>query len=110
MYANEHKHAHIHTGRELVKRPPNNKKNNKKKKKCADCYQTAAAPAVKIADLGLVFRMVEYLLDCNAWCCGTVRYYCHPSFSVCEQAEKLAVLDHAFTVISMSANIWQLLC
>ena len=30
--------------------------------------------------------------------------------SLCEQAEKLAVLDHAFTVTSMSASIWQLPC
>ena len=29
------------------------------------------------------------------------------SFSVCEQAEKLEVLDHAFSVTSMSASIGQ---
>ena len=53
--------SHTHTGRELVKRPPNNKKNKKKKKKkkkCEDCYQTAAAPAVKIS---YVRTLLEYV-------------------------------------------------
>ena len=51
-----------------------------------------------------------YLIDCSAWCCATICYYCHPSFSVCEQAEKLAVLDHTFSVTSMIASMCQLLC
>ena len=49
----------------------------------------------------------RYLLDCSAWCNATIRYYCPPSFSVCEQAEKLEVLDHAFSVTSMAASIGQ---
>ena len=61
-------------------------------------------------DIPQVYINSRYLLDCSAWCCGTICYYCHPSFSVYEQAEKLAVLDHAFCVTSMSASIWQLLC
>ena len=40
-------HILVHTHCDLVKRPPNNN-NKKKKKKCADWYQTAAAPAVKM--------------------------------------------------------------
>ena len=35
------------------------------------------------------------------------KYYCHPSFSVCEQAEKLEVLDRDSTVTSMTASIEQ---
>ena len=45
----------------------------------------------------------------TAWCYGTIRYYC-PFLSLCvstEQAEKLEVLDHAFSVTSMSASIGQ---
>ena len=45
--------------------------------------------------------------------CTVLRYYSvllPYSFSVCEQAEKLEVLDHAFSVTSMSASIGQWLC
>ena len=36
------------------------------------------------------------MLVCTARCYGTIPYYVLPySFSVCEQAEKLEVLDHA---------------
>ena len=47
----------------------------------------------------------RYMLDCGAWCHTTIRHYCPPSFSVCEQVEKLDVLDHAFTLTFMSASI-----
>ena len=43
----------------------------------------------------------------TAWYYGTTAVLLPYSFSVCEQAEKLEVLDHAFTVISMSASIGQ---
>ena len=45
--------------------------------------------------------------------CMVLRYYSvllPYSFSVCEQAEKLEILDHAFSVTSMTASIGQWLC
>ena len=45
------------------------------------------------------------MLVCSAWCCGTTATLLPYSFSVCEQAEKLDVLDHAFNVTSMSVSI-----
>ena len=48
------------------------------------------------------------MLVCRAWCCGTTISAIALFFlCVCEQAEKLEVLDHAFGVTSMSASIGQ---
>ena len=48
------------------------------------------------------------MLVCSAWCCGTTISTIALFFlSVCGQAEKLEVLDHAFSVTSMSASIGQ---
>ena len=47
------------------------------------------------------------MLVCTAWCYGTTAVLLPYSFSVCEQAEKLDVLDHALSVTSMSASIGQ---
>ena len=44
---------------------------------------------------------------CSAWCYGTTAVLLPYSFSLCEQAEKLEVLDHALSVTSMSASIGQ---
>ena len=43
---------------------------------------------------------------CSAWCWGTTEVLLPYSFSLCEQAEKLEVLDHK-SVTSMSASIGQ---
>ena len=45
------------------------------------------------------------IISFAVWCYGTTAVLLPYSFSVCEQAEKLEVPDHAFSVTSMSASI-----
>ena len=47
------------------------------------------------------------MLVCSAWCYGTTEVLLPYSLSVCEQAEKLEVLEYAFSVTSKSASIGQ---
>jgi len=60
----------------------------------------------KVASSRPRVTLSRYMLECSAWCHGP--QYRPPSFSVCEQAEKLEVIDHAFPLTSftsMSASI-----
>ena len=72
-------------------------------KRRGECQYITTLPSVPIF-------IVKYLLVHASQHCMVLRYYSvllPYSFSVCEQAEKLDVLDYALSVTSMSASIGQ---